>query len=273
MLNVSEISIFVYCPLKLYLKYSEDIEAKSGEMIAGKAIHDARRGFEEILQHNTWNLTSDMEIAQIQRVILEGVPEYLDELHSKYLIYYKSYKENLNRVFRELKEDLIIEASINVLKIKKLMKSTQKDGREISQILFPQSLVEFPLENKELNLKGKVDKIEIINHVYYPVVIKTGFPPSRGVWLSDSLQIAAYSLLMDYELNKEVLVGFVYYTKIFERRTVVINSNLHNKLFDVLNSINVMFEREEIPEFRRNKNKCRKCEYLEICGPLDIHTF
>ncbi|HML05107.1 MAG TPA: Dna2/Cas4 domain-containing protein, partial [Methanobacterium sp.] len=72
-------------------------------------------------------------------------------------------------------------------------------------------------------------------------------------------------VLMDYELNKEVLVGFVEYTKIGERRPVVINSILHNKLFDVLDSINRMFEKSELPEFKVFKNKCEKCEYMEIC--------
>jgi len=45
----------------------------------------------------------------------------------------------------------------------------------------------------------------------------------------------------------------------------VINSVLHNKLFQVLDSINTMFEKEEIPEFKIFKNKCKKCEYMGIC--------
>jgi CRISPR-associated exonuclease Cas4 len=265
MLNVSEISEFIYCPAKLYLKFTSDIEIQKNEMITGKVIHEARRGFEEIIKHNTWNVHKDMEIAKIQKIILQGVPEYLDELHIKYREYFKSDQEELIKFFNELKEDLIIEASINVLRIKKLIESTKKQGREISEMLFPQSLLEFSLKSDELNLKGKVDKIEIINGIYYPIEIKTSFPPSKGTWLSDALQIAAYSLLIDYELNKEVLVGFVYYTKIFERRPVVINSILHNKLFKVLDSINMMFEKQEIPEFKIFINKCKKCEYLEIC--------
>lgn len=266
MLNVSEIAEFIYCPVKLYLKYTEDFKVQKSEMMSGKIIHEARRGFEDILKHNMWDIKRNMEIAEIQRAILQGLPEYLEELHNKYLDYFKSDHVDLNKIFKELKEDLFIEASINVLKIKKLMKTTGKQGKEISEILFPQSLSEFALENQELNLKGKIDKIEIINGIYYPIEIKTSFPPSKGTWLSDSLQIAAYSLLMNYELNKEVLVGFVYYTKIYERRTVVINSVLFNKLFEVLNSINTMFDRGEIPEFEGHKNKCMKCEYQEICG-------
>jgi CRISPR-associated exonuclease Cas4 len=55
------------------------------------------------------------------------------------------------------------------------------------------------------------------------------------------------------------------YTKIYERRPVVINSILHNKLFGILDDINIMFEKQEIPEFKLNKNKCEKCEYMKIC--------
>jgi len=263
MLKVSEISEFIYCPAKLYLKRTMDFEVQNSAITTGKVIHEVRRGFEEILKHNIWNIKRDMEIAEIQKIILNGIPEFIDDLQLKYMN--NSYQEDLNKFFKELKEDLIIEASLKVLKIKKLMETTKKHGMEISEMLFPQSLLEFSLESEELNLKGKVDKIEIINGIYYPIEVKTGFPPSKGTWLSDSLQIAAYAALIDYELNKEVLVGFVYYTRIFEKRPVVINSILHNKLFQVLDSINTMFEKEEIPEFKIFKNKCKKCEYMGIC--------
>ena len=265
MLRVSEISEFIYCPAKLYLKYAEGIEVQKEELITGKIVHEARRGFEEIMKHNLWNVQKNMEIAEIQKLILKGVPEYLDELHDKYRDYFQAENEEIDKFFNELKEDLVIEASISVLKIKKLTESTKKQGRELSEILFPQSLLEFSLESEELNLSGRVDKIEIINGIYYPVEIKNSFPPATGTWLSDALQIAAYSLLIDYELNKEVLVGFVYYTKIYERRPVVINSILHNNLLKALDAINIMFEKEEIPEFTVFKNKCEKCEYLKFC--------
>lgn len=267
MLKVSEISEFIYCPAKLYLKHTMDLAAQSSEITAGKIIHEVRRGFEEILKHNIWNIKRNMEIAEIQKTIINGIPEFIDDLQLKHMD--NPNQDNLNKFFNELKEDLIIEASLNVLKIKKLMETTKKQGMEISEMLFPQSLLEFSLESEELNLKGKVDKIEIINGVYYPVEVKTGIPPPKGTWLSDSIQIAAYAALIDYELNKEVLVGFVYYTKIYERRPVVINSVLHNKLFQVLDSINTMFEKKEIPEFKLNKKKCEKCEYIEICELYD----
>ncbi|MGB9936659.1 MAG: CRISPR-associated protein Cas4 [Methanobacterium sp.] len=266
MLNVSDIPEFIYCPAKLYLTYKEGYKAQNKNMITGKIIHEVRKGFEDAIKHNIWNVNKNMSIGEIQNIILWGVPEFIENVHDKYKNNHDIDEKELNTFFRELEEDLIIEASVHVLRVKKLMETTKKDGMEISNMLFPQALFNFSLKNEELNLKGRIDKIEIINGIYYPVEIKTGCPPTKGTWLSHALQIAAYALLIDYELNKEVLVGFVDYTKIFERRTVVINSILHNKLFGVLDSINKMFESDEIREFKLNKNKCEKCEYIEICS-------
>lgn len=266
MLNVSDIPEFIYCPAKLYWKYKEGFENQSSQIITGKIIHEVRRGFEDIVKHNLWNVNKNMGIGEIQNIILWGVPEFIEKVHNRYLDNPKIDEEELNNFFKEFEEDLIIEASVQVLRVKKLMETTKKEGMEISKMFFPQSLYEFSLQSEELNLKGMVDKIEIINGIYYPVEIKTGFPPVKGTWLSHALQIAAYAVLIDYELNKEVLVGFVDYTKIFERRTVVVNSILHNKLFGVLDSINKMLENNEIPEFKLNKKKCEKCEYIEICS-------
>ena len=71
MLRVSEISEFIYCPAKLYLKYAEGIEVQKEELITGKIVHEARRGFEEIMKHNLWNVQKNMEIAEIQKLILK----------------------------------------------------------------------------------------------------------------------------------------------------------------------------------------------------------
>lgn len=206
-----------------------------------------------------------MELDDIFDFIFGEVPQFIQKVSNKYSSKYGVDDLTLKFIYNDLVDDLELESRFLSLKIKKILNRTTKRGNEVAEMFFPQSLLEFPLENKELNLRGKIDKIEIINGVYYPVEVKTGMPPSKGVWLADALQIAAYAVLIDYELNKEVLVGFVDYIKICERRPVVINSILHNKLFGVLDDMLTMFEKQEVPEFKLNKNKCEKCEYMDVC--------
>lgn len=265
MISVSSISEFLYCPVKMYLKYTEGNSAQTQEMMAGKFTNEARRGYEDIIKRNIWNIKENIEIGDIFDILFDEVPQFIGNLSKKYYRMNKIDSEILDDLCSDLKENFELESQFMALKIKGVLNNTDKRGMEISEMFFPQSLLEFPLKNEELNLSGKVDKIEIINGIYYPVETKTGIPPDNGAWLADASKIAAYAVLIDYELNKEVLVGFVNYIRIGERRPVVINSILHNKLFGVLDSINTMFEKQEMPEFKTFKNKCEKCEYTEIC--------
>lgn len=95
--------------------------------------------------------------------------------------------------------------------------------------------------------------------------MKTGRPPVRGVWESDALQITAYALLIEKEFNREVLVGFVDYLQINQRRPVIVNSNLRERLWDVLEQINSMFYEGIIPEIKQSTKKCKICEYADLC--------
>ncbi len=265
MIRVSSISEFVYCPAKMYLDHVQENNIQTHRMIRGKIVHEIRRGFEEITKQNMWRIKENIELEDIFDIIFDEVPQFIESVLKKYYDKYEMDYIILKDICRDLEEDLKLESQFLALKIKKILNTTKKRSNEIAEMFFPQSLLEFPLKNEELNLMGKVDKIEVVNGIYYPVETKTGIPPSNGVWLADALQIAAYAVLMDYELNKEVLVGFVDYTGVCERRPVVINSILHQKLFGVLDDINAMFEKQEIPEFKPNRNKCEKCEYMDVC--------
>ncbi|MGF7117083.1 CRISPR-associated protein Cas4 [Methanobacterium oryzae] len=265
MISVSSISEYVYCPAKMYLKYTQDNSAQTQEMIAGKISQEIRRGYEEITKRNIWNIKENVEIDDIFGILFDEIPQFIENTSNKYYKMDIIDPTNLDELCVNLNENFKLESQFMALKIKSILNNTKKRGMEIAEMFYPQSLLEFSLKNEELNLSGKVDKIEIINGIYYPIETKTGIPPGSGVWLADALQIAAYAILIDYELNKEVLVGFIDYIKIGERRPVVINSILHNKLFGVLDSINGMFEKQEMPEFKIFRNKCEKCEYNEIC--------
>lgn len=265
MIRVSSISEFVYCPAKMYLGHIKEDKVQTYGKIGGKITHEIRRGYEEITKQNMWRIKENIELESILDILFDEVPQFIENVSKKYSNKYEINSLALENLCSDLEDDLKLESQFTALKVKIILNTTKKRGIEIAEMFFPQSLLEFPLKNEELNLSGKIDKIEIINNVYYPIETKTGVPPAKGVWLADALQIAAYAVLMDYELNKEVLVGFVDYTKIYERRPVVVNSILHNKLFGVLDEINTMFEKQEIPEFKLNKNKCEKCEYMGVC--------
>jgi CRISPR-associated exonuclease Cas4 len=260
MIPVSMIREYLYCPLKVYIKMHDE-NVKSYSTI-NKISHDALIGFEELIKRNIWPLKGEMQVKEILEELLKDMPEFLDIIQSRYENF--AVVDKLTDNFDILKEDLKFNSWIIAIKTQKMLK-TGLIGAEVVNLLFPPSLLEFKIEDKENGLLGQIDKIEIIDGVYYPIKIKTNLPPLKGVWQSDAIQITAYAYLMEHEFNKEISVGFVNYMRVGSRKPVLINTNLREKFSQVFNDIISIVYDDKFPEIVQNVNKCRSCDYCKIC--------
>ena len=260
MIPVSMIREYLYCPLKIYIKM-HDKNVKSYSPI-NKISHDALIGFEELIKRNIWPLKGEMRVKEILEELLKDMPEFLEIIQHQYENF--EVVDKLSDNFDILKEDLKFNSWIIAIKTQKMLK-TGLIGAEVVNLLFPPSLLEFKIEDKENGLLGQIDKIEIIDGVYYPIKVKTNLPPLKGVWQSDAIQITAYAYLMEHEFNKEISVGFVNYMRVGSKKPVLINTNLREKFSQVFNEIISIVYDDKFPEIVQNVNKCRSCDYCEIC--------
>ena len=203
-----------------------------------------------------------MQVKEILGELLKDIPEFLDIVYNQYQD--AEVVDNVSYNFEILKEDLKFNSWLIAIKAQKMLK-TGLTGAEAVNLLFPPSLLEFRIEDKENGLLGKIEKIEIVDGVYYPVKIKTNLPPLKGVWQSDAIQITAYAYLMEHEFNKEVLVGFVNYMRVGSKKPVLINTSLREKFSQIFNEIVSIVYDDKFPEVVLNVNKCRSCDYYEIC--------
>jgi len=264
MISVSAISEFIYCPFKVYLRYVEGYQIQSPFMLVGRLYHEVNRGYEELIKRNIWSLNKKMNLEEVSLNIFEGVSEFVAETSQKYENPELMDNEKFEDVKNMLESQLKLDSLIIAIKTKKIL-NTGKSPLEIVDMLFPPSILDLTLENSEIGLKGKVDKVELGEGIYYPVEIKTGFPPVKGVWQADALQITAYSLLIEEELKKEVLVGFVDYLQIRERKTVVVNSNLREKLVETLSQLQSLIYEGDFPDKEPVTSKCNSCNYAPVC--------
>lgn len=264
MIPVSAISEYVYCPFKVYLRYVEGYELENPAIIAGRINHELARGYEELVKRNLWILEPEMSLEEIENVLFTDMPQLVQRIVCRYYNHDSMENSEYEKTCSHLEENLRLDSVITSIKAREILRSG-KSSSEMVDMLFNPSISEFLLKSNELNLKGKVDKIELGEGTYHPVEIKSGLPPVNGVWESESLQIAAYSVLIEEEFKKEVQIGFVEYLKIRERKAVVINSKLKDKLFEVLNSINHVLYDCSPPPMTQKPNKCRKCSYSPIC--------
>jgi len=261
MITVANIREYLYCPEKLNLKF-ENLDITTEAQISGKISREAFKGFNDIVQRNLWCLNGEMNIKEILNQLFKDLPALLDNVYNRYR---DEGIEDPSSMFENLKDDLRFNSWLMAIKAQKLLKEGM-NGSEAVKILYPPSFIEFKIENNEVGLKGMIDKIEIIDGVYYPVLIQTNTPPLNGVWESDAIQTSAYAYLMEEEFNKSVPVGFVNYMKVGSKQPVVNSSILNNKFVEIFEKLTEMIYEGIKPEIRINANKCRSCEYSGICS-------
>lgn len=264
MITVANIKEYLYCPEKLNLRL-DNLDMTTEAQISGKISREAFKGFNGIVQRNLWSLNGEMNIKDILNQLFKDVPAFLDTIYRQY---HAEGIEDPVKMFESLKDDLRFNSWLIAIKAQKLLKDGI-NGSEAVKILYPPSFLEFKIENREVGLKGMIDKIEIIDGIYYPVVIQTNLPPLNGVWESDAIQTSAYSFLMEEEFNRDVSVGFVNYMKVGSKQPVVNSPMLNNKFIEIFEKLTEMVYDGKKPEINVNINKCHSCEYSEICEYCD----
>lgn len=265
-IKVSSINEYLYCPLKLYIKYhlelDNSLDKELNEKSNLKIIRQLRMDFQDMIRKNLLKIQKEMNASEINEILFQDVPHLLN----KSMEYYE-FKDDSEKslLYKELENDLKVENTILALRIKKILVKTKKEPFQVAEMIFPPALQGYIIRDKNLEMSGSVDKIEIIDGKYYPVSRKSKNPPLRGIWDSDALEIAAHALLIEREFDTEVMVGFVDYENIGDRRPVIIDSELKEGLFIILDAIKDIINQGELPEVSINPKKCEKCSFLDIC--------
>ena len=104
----------------------------------------------------------------------------------------------------EITDETYFNMKILALKAKKAMNILDKDGMEIVEMFFPNCMYSYLMKDKQLDLIGICDKIEIIDGKYYPISFKSSKPPLKGTWDSDAIELAANAILIEEEFDTEV---------------------------------------------------------------------
>ena len=218
------------------------------------------------MQRNMRHVKKDMTVDDIKEKLSRQVDNYIETNFT--MLEEDEELAGENEKIKELKEEFIEEIYLTLqilsIKVKQAMNSYKKDGNEISEIFFPNCMYNYLIRDMSLDLAGIIDKIEVVKGNYFPICLKSNNPPMKGVWDGDLIEIAACALLIEGEFDTKVLVGFIDYMKINERRAVAIDMDLRKTFFRVLNEINKI-EKGEIPKVKTHLKKCENCEYRELC--------
>jgi len=262
---VTFLTSYLYCKRKFFLEQVAGIvEPPKEVLVKGK------------IKHNVFDLVNKQE----RGIVLSIKNDNKSEIIQKYR---ESYSKNLKNIllinkkplqqlniklidaYNELWSFFEEESASRAENVYKFLKTKRVFGKELWESLTPKIESEVYVESDNLQLKGKIDRIEKHNETIIPVELKTGNVPKEGVWESHMIQIAAYMLLLEDVLGKKTVVGKVKYIKNNILREVHMNPFLKEEIRRLVKEVQEFLAKQDIPDFAKNKKKCESCGLREDC--------
>ncbi|MBI2630080.1 CRISPR-associated protein Cas4 [Candidatus Pacearchaeota archaeon] len=255
LINVTDITSYLYCPRKLYFKRVKKIkEPLNQAMVAGMLKH---RIF-DMFNKNEPNIVSVIskkiskeEIANIYKNAIKGIIQLTIKNNENMMSGFKIIpSEFSSHILKMMDGELLIRAE-------SISKTIEKGflGKELWNNLSPKYLTEMEIISPNLGLKGRIDRIQLSDTIT-PYEIKT----RADIYESDKIQLAAYSLLLEEQFKTQVKSGIVETST--AQNSIDITSELKNKVLEIAEKIRNM---QDIPQFNSNFSKCHNCSLKTIC--------
>jgi len=259
LINVTELTEYLYCPRKLYLKKIKQIrEPFTLPMLRGMLKHKIldyfNRDEPEMIQSIQSQL-SEKEVEALYKLLLE---QKVHKVLTKHKSQIANFKLNTSDFYNELLEK-------SSLDIKEKSNSCYRFlclgflGQSLWKNITPKFQTELQLISESLELKGRIDKVEITDSKIIPYEIKT----RQDIFESDKIQLAAYALLLESEFNKQISSGIIQSES--KKEEIQINKELKDKVIEIKNQIKQLSSFDSVPEMQSNFKKCESCSLKKIC--------
>jgi len=255
-INITDITEYLYCPRKVYLKLVKGIRFPPNEkMILGMMRHKVF----DIFNKNESVLVSGIKAKLTEQEIKEMYSELLDDIIQETLMLYQSNVQRFRINSSDFHKSVVrtAEPEIN-LRVSSVFKTLSLGffGKELWRNLNPKYLTEFRIESQNLGLRGRIDRIKFLE---FPVPIER--KTREKIYESDKIQLAGYALLLEEEFGRKIEKGII--EIMGNQEEVILDDNLKNKALETAEKIrNLMEENAFTPS---NFAKCENCEFREEC--------
>lgn len=121
------------------------------------------------------------------------------------------------------------------------------------------------LSDPKLGLVGLIDYFEFDGKDAYPVEIKSGNIPPKGLEKPHKYQVAAQAMLIESNFDFIVNRVKIFYSKFKKIIEYPINLEKKLELLRILEKINDLISNEKIPNPTSDRGKCVDCECRNYC--------
>lgn len=257
-INITDIIEYLFCPRKVYLRRVKGIRGPfTKPMLLGSLRHkilDLFNKNESALVSSINQKINEKELYEKYKILLNEITDEVFQRNSK-MVY--SYKINQLDFFEDLLDYLDKDLK---LRIENIIKTINLGflGKELWRNLSPKYLTEFKIESVELGLRGRVDRIK-----FQGIIIPYEIKSRKGIFDSDKLQLAGYSLLLEKEFGKDIKKGVI--ETLDETREIEITPDLKARVLEIAEEIR-QIDKAMMPS---NFNKCKPCSLKQECLDID----
>ena len=265
MIYVTDLTEYLFCPYKLYLKKIKGLPLpQTPEMLTGTIIHKI---YEEVMLRERiiidQRIDEKMGIDEIFKILYADSKRVIKNIMIKNKGKLKDAGVDYLELIKELQEELKEDELLKSIRIKKYIGLYGKD-QNLYKNLFMMKDMEYSIFSNELGLSGKIDKLEEDPEGnLFPVELKTGLF-SNGIRKHEKLQVSAYALLLEKERGIKIPLGFLEYYQVKQRIPFLIKDEDKKEVLDILSKVKELLEGEKEPK-KDKKNFCKRCGYNEFC--------
>jgi len=259
LLNVTDLSMYLYCPRKFYLEKIKGVpKVVSKEMIEGRIRHEVLEGFskkEEAIVESIPVIEQD-KIVSIYNQLLTSLINQIFAKNRNQILSFKINPDGLQtKILAGMNKDVLLRANSISEGIK-----AGFSGKKLWENLKPKYLSEFEVISENLGLKGRIDRVMISEEIV-PFELKTR--EVERVFDSDKIQVAAYVMLLEEKFQKPIRMGILESGNI--KHEIMITDELRNQVLGIIDEIRNITSN---PKFPGNFAKCQKCSYQQMCDEL-----
>lgn len=265
LLNVTDLSEYLFCPRKLYLKKVKGIKEPIKRCITkGSIIHHAYnfvyRGQPSVIKFISKGTSKE----EVKRAFISLYYQALSRAIRHNRNDLKGLGIDPFLMFQSIWPSFIEEANESSDSIISLAGQLNAYGDELWDSI-TKVVPEEQLISENLGLVGRADKIEAKEEGLSIVEVKTGKPPEKGVWESQEIQAGAYIMMAKERFGEKVSnEGFIEYVESKERRAVILDDMLEKKIKTVIEAVKDIISKNFIPKAEESQ-KCSSCGLRDIC--------
>ena len=149
--------------------------------------------------------------------------------------------------------------------IDNLSKTIETHGFEILENAADPFLEEKLFCFSKIDLYGSPKKVIAANDRLLPYFIRTAKPPKNGVWESDRITAAAYTLILENEFGKQAISENAVIDYLGDFRVLQVRYADKKKVFKAVRKIKDI-KNGKMPN-EKNIRLCEKCVFEEMCRP------